>query len=102
MEFWWHPNCPSEAERERQAKRYYFDHGTGIYYWHKACGGDVVLVRDSSLLEGHFSRIGKADYKTTYPRYTSDSGRSMNQELKMNFVLVEAAQKMGLDHLLDP
>ena len=98
MSFWDHPNSPENERTSR--KRYYWDHGTGIYYWHKALRGDVAVIKDKAIHEGHFTKIGKKDYKSAFARETPDSQRSMNQELNDNFQLADACRKMGLTALL--
>ena len=100
---WWmafhaHPNCPPDKQADRQ--RYYWDHGAGIYYWHKAMRGDVVVIRDKAIHDGHFTKIGKQDYRSAFARKSPDSQRSMNQELNDNFDLANACSKMGLTSLI--
>ena len=99
MEFWEHPNCPNEKEKNRRRK-YYWDHGTGIYYWHKVIGGNVVVIDNKSIHEGHFTKIGKKDYKSTFAPSSPDSLRHMNQELNNNFHLVEACNTLDLTTFL--
>lgn len=100
MEFWNHPNGPEIERADR--RRYYWDHGTGIYYWHKRKHGDVVVIKDKAIHEGHFTKIGKKDYKSAFARNTPDSQRVMKQELKDNFDLIAACQKLGLSDLYSP
>jgi hypothetical protein len=101
MAFWDHPNCPSAAERERR-RRYNWDHGSGIYYWHKKMGGDVTIIKDKSLHEGHFTKIGKKNYVRSTPLLDgSDAQRSMNQEMNANFSLAAACRSMGLAEWTD-
>lgn len=98
MEFYNHPNTPYSERSDRQ--RYFWDHGTGIYYWHKRKRGDAVVIRDKAIHEGHFTKIGKKDYKSAFTRYESDAQRLMNQELRDNFDLMEACRKLDLTPLL--
>jgi hypothetical protein len=101
MEFWDHPNCPSTDEREARRRKYYWDHGTGIYFWDKAMGGDVTILKESKAVrEGHFTKIGNKTYKRSIVVGGSDAQRSMSQEITANFDLLSACQKMGLESLL--
>lgn len=100
MEFWEHPNCPSEAERNKR-KRYYWDHGTGIYYWDKVVGGDVFVIKDRAIHEGHFTKIGKKDYKSSFARNSSDAQRLMFQEINENFELKTACDELDLLDFID-
>jgi hypothetical protein len=69
---WWqrfsHHPSNSEAERSRRSK-YYWDHGTGIRYWHKKCGGSVHVIPEAYVAEGHFTGIGRADYRRVSPKH---------------------------------
>jgi hypothetical protein len=101
MEFWNHPNCPSNAEREARRSRYYWDHGGGIYFWDKALGGSVTVLRESKAIrEGHFTKIGNKTYVRSVIIEGSDAQRSMSQEITANFDLMSACRKMGLEGLL--
>ncbi|QDS88334.1 hypothetical protein EC9_25240 [Rosistilla ulvae] len=98
---WWqrfdcHPNCPSDRERRRRAKHYY-DHGTGIMYWRRHCGGDVVPLDRPSLEEGHCTSINHPDYK----RLEHVSRKLLGKELTLNFDLQETAQRLDIGHLVD-
>lgn len=101
MEFWDHPNCPSGTERETRRRKYYWDHGGGIYFWDKALGGDVTLLKESKAIrEGHFTKIGNKTYKRSVVIDGSDAQRLMSQEIGDNFDLISACRKMGLESLL--
>jgi hypothetical protein len=100
MGFWKHPNCPDEIEGNRRRNNYYWDHGGGIYFWHKEMHGDVVILKDKALHEGHFTKIGKSDYKRSIIVGNSDAQRSMNNEINENFNIVSACRNMGLSDLL--
>jgi hypothetical protein len=98
---WWmnfqvHPNCPSEAERQRRA-RYYWDCGTGIYYWHTRLGGTVHLIPESEVEEGHCSRLHNPRYQPISP---DNERRDLSVDLKHNYDLAEVCAKMGLSDLV--
>ena len=101
---WWmsfreHPNCASEAEKIRRSA-YYWDHGAGIYYWHKRYSGHATLIRDSGIHEGHFTKIGNRNYERTYPPNASDAQRMMSEELVRNFDLRKACAMLGLSQFI--
>jgi hypothetical protein len=63
---WWrhfgyHPLAGSESER-RIRKRCFWDHGTGIMWWERYCGGKVHRIPGRPLNEGHCSS-SKIDIK---------------------------------------
>lgn len=96
--FFFHPKCPSVNEFVRR-KTYHQDHGGGIFYWHKFCGGDVTVLTDKEIIEGHFTKIGNPKYKRDYnPR--ENVLRLMGFELSENFNIQSACAKMGLTDLL--
>ena len=98
MNFKDHPNCPNEKEKmERSA--YFWDHGAGIYYWHKKCSGRTIVLRDKNIHEGHFTKIGNPSYKRNFPTNTSDSQRMMSKELTQSFDLSKACAMLGLSGL---
>ena len=98
---WWynfsnHPNCPSEAERARRRK-YYWDHGTGIMYWAKRCGGNVVPIAADYVAEGHCTQIGNKQYVRVSP---DNHTRFLAQDLRQNFELAKVCGSLGLEALL--
>jgi hypothetical protein len=98
---WWmnfaaHPNCPSEQERERR-KRHYWDHGAGIWYWAKKCGGMAYTIREAEISEGHCTRIGNQGYERLSP---DNAARLLTKELSHNYNLVQMCRKLGLERLL--
>ena len=100
MGFWAHPNL-SPADRELAKARYYWDHGSGIYFWEKVKNGRVVSLRGKDFEEGHFTKIGNNNYVRSAPlRNSSDAERSMAEEIRRNFDLDEACRELGLAHLL--
>lgn len=52
MAYWAHPN---QKKRRRIEGRYCWDHGAGIYYWHKHVRGDVIMILGRDY-EGGISR----------------------------------------------
>lgn len=91
--FMYHPNCPNQDEFEKRSQ-YYWDHGTGIYYWHRRYRRKVDLIPEAVLADGHFTRIHRqATYKTVSP---NNEYRDAGLDLQANFSIEEAVQKMGL------
>lgn len=94
--FWYHPNCPSTAERARRAKCFY-DHGSGIMYWHRRYGGVVHRLENRVFKEGHFSSFNTPGYQKL-PR---PEGRKMlGKQLELNFNLEVLAKGLGLEEYL--
>ena len=98
---WWksyydHPNYINEKERVKR-KQYFYDHGGGIYYWHKFYGGKVHKIPLKPLVEGHCSVTSKQDYKRLSPR---DARRNICQELSANFNLAEVCRKLDIEEFL--
>jgi hypothetical protein len=96
---WWQGWAyhPSTSEPERlQRSKYYWDHGSGIRYWHRHCGGSVQLVPESYIAEGHFTGISRADYRRVSPK---NFRKDLTKELSLNNELVECCRKLGLDDL---
>ena len=97
---WWvsFADHPSNSPEERlRRSSYYWDAGTGIRYWHKHCGGKVDLIPESFVEEGHFTRIGRKDYKLASP---DNHLRDLAKELPLNFELAECCRKLGLEQFL--
>ncbi len=97
MAYWAHPNRKHGALIRRW---YYWDHGAGIWYWHRYAGGDCELLDGREFEEGHFTKIGKADYVGRREPNGSDVRRNMSEELVRHFDLAEACSRLGLDDLL--
>jgi hypothetical protein len=97
LNFWEHPNCPSSAERHRR-RRFYWECGTGIRYWHKHCGGKVRLIQEHEIGEGHFTRIGNPSYKSFEGGY--DWRRNLGKELALNFELARAARQLEIEDVV--
>lgn len=94
---WWrgfqqHPNAPADiAERERR-DRYYDDHGCGVRYWQRFCGGRVQSFREGWIAPDHFSVITVKNYQRA---------DSKSQEMDINFDLPAIARRLGISDLLD-
>ncbi len=100
MDFWAHPHC-SASDQALARRSFYWDHGTGIYYWHKVKNGSVVPLAGKDFEEGHFTKIGNGGYKRTTPvRNGSDAERNMSEEIKENFDLKSACLKLCIEHFL--
>lgn len=95
MLYWSHPNQKQpDAPRFKGAN---WDHGAGIMEWHRHHGGQVREIPLDWVEEGHFSQINNANYKRVSPKHYM---RDMSAELSLNYGLVDAARKMGLESLL--
>lgn len=97
MNFFAHPNCPNDRERRRR-QRYYWDHGVGIRYWAKNCGGRVVSIKEDFVAEGHCTRIGNTQYQRLSPE---NATRCLSKELRHNFDVVEVCRALEIESLLD-
>lgn len=92
MDIWRHPSNSADMVAARTG--YYYDHGTGIRYWHKKCGGDVRLIPEKLVSEGHCTRIGNDSYVTQSP---NDSRRDLSRDLKGNFNLHIACKRLFIN-----
>jgi len=97
MAFWAHPN---QTRGDVVRRWYYWDHGAGIWYWHRKAGGSCVILDAADYAEGHFSKIGKKDYVGTSEPNGSDVRRNMSEELVRNFDLRAACESLQLGGLL--
>lgn len=98
MAYWAHPN----QKNGRLIKgRYYWDHGGGIYYWHKHAHGDVVVIPGKDYEEGHFTKIGNKGYVRTRELGGTDVRRKMSEEIARHFSIRDACAKLNLTDLLD-
>lgn len=88
----WHPSNDTIAQIE-QRTRYYWDSGAGIWYWHKHCGGQVHLIPEAFVSEGHFTGIGKPDYQRASPK---DFTRELGKELSLNYDLADACRRLEI------
>jgi hypothetical protein len=97
---WWmnfhsHPNTPEAHRAYRQ--KYHWECGVGIWHWNKKCGGVVHGIPIAQIREGHFTGIGRKDYKRVSPH---NALRDMSKELSLNNDLREACDKIGIGHFL--
>lgn len=96
MCFYLHPMLQGHDERRRRVQ-HYWDHGTGILYWHKHAGGDLQLIQEREIKAGHFTRIGR---RGTYKVFGHDDWRrNLAMELSENFQLEQACASMGLQDI---
>jgi hypothetical protein len=98
---WWlhfhaHPNRKVNVG-DRKLEQYYWDHGSGIMYWKRKHGGQVLSLKEKDYMEGHFSQIKFDQYKRISP---NNEFRDLRQDLNNNFQLKECASKLGLADLL--
>jgi hypothetical protein len=98
MAYWGHPN---QQHGGRIKTRYYWDHGAGIYYWHKHAYGDVVVMPGSDYAEGHFTKIGNKAYVRTVELGGTDVRRKMSEEIVRHFDIREACAKLDLTDILN-
>lgn len=98
MAYWAHPN---QNNSRRIKGRYYWDHGAGIYYWHKHARGDVVVIPGKDYEEGHFTKIGNKAYVRTRELGGTDVRRKMSDELVHHFAIRDACAKLNLADMLD-
>ena len=101
---WWcnfhmHINCPSEQEREHR-KRFYYDAGTGIWFWATKLNGKVQTIPEKEIKEGHFTKIGNPNFQRSIPQNQSATMRDMRGDLDRNIDLKRAATSLDLGHLL--
>ena len=99
---WW-MNFPfhisSSAEQIEKRRHYYYECGVGIRFWVTKCGGRLQTIKSADIAEGHFTGIGRKDYKRVSPRHFK---RDLSKELSLNNDLRLACAKLGISHLLEP
>lgn len=93
---WWrgfqqHPNAPSEAAESRRRARFYDDHGCGVQYWKRFCGGRVRDISERAIAKEHFSVITVKSYVR---------GSSKSEEMDINFDLDSITGRFGISDLL--
>ena len=96
---WWlncmqHPKA-TVAERSRRAGLHW-ECGVGIHNWRRKLGGRIVEIPEREIAEGHFTLIGRKDYKRASPKHFK---RNLSRELSLNNDLTDACEKLGLSHL---
>jgi len=99
---WWmnfpmHPSVSPE-QAARRAK-YHYECGVGIRYWARHCRGIVREIPGAEIAEGHFTLIGRKDYKRASPVHFK---RDLSKELSLNNDLRLACDKLEISHLLAP
>lgn len=93
MAYWAHPN---QARGSLLRHWRYWDHGAGIWHWHRYEGGRCLVLEGKTFEEGHFSKIGRPDYSAQREANGSDVRRNMGRELPCHFDLKQACAKLGL------
>lgn len=99
MDYWAHPN---QRNAEYIKKNFYWDHGSGIFYWHKIRRGKCIVMSARRFAEGHCTTIGKQHFK----KYMNDdpiseARREMYRELRENFDLKTICKNLSLEPYLD-
>jgi hypothetical protein len=91
MNIWLHPSNTDQMVAAR--KGYYYDHGAGVRFWHKRCRGNVHLIRENKISEGHCTRIGNKSYVIKSP---NNFKRDLSRDLNGNFDLRSVCDKLDL------
>lgn len=98
---WWmrfHDHVNSSVNiSDPQLRDYYWDHGSGIYYWHRRHGGRILELKERDFSGGHFSQIKFGGYVRVSP---DNEFRDLSADLSNNFVLADCAKKVGVSELL--
>lgn len=97
---WWrhienHPNCPNTKKEKVSRLKYPYDHGSGILYWKRHHGGEVLPIRQDCVEEGHCTSIGRPEYIRVSPR---DERRDLTKELSENYSLRGICQRLNIDY----
>jgi hypothetical protein len=97
---WWahfyrHPNYRGKATF--LGRPYNWDHGGGIMRWKQRTGGRVLAIPESEVAEGHFTSIGKKDYRRGSP---ANYRRNLAVDLSLNYELPACAEQLGLGSFL--
>ncbi len=94
QQFMYHPHCPDKAEFDSRRK-YYWDSGAGIYYWHRRYNRKLHLIPEARLAPGHFTRINRQQsFKTVSP---NNELRDGGADLQANFTIQDAIRTVGLN-----
>jgi len=94
---WWrqwssnHVNLPESASLRTRRSAYNWDHGGGVLYWERECGGKVKRISEGFVSEGHFSVTSRKNYIRA---------SSKSEEMDLNFDLEDIARRFGLTELL--
>ena len=97
MAWWAHPNRKGGALSRHW---YYWDHGSGIRYWHRRAGGDCIVLDAGDFEEGHCSKIGRRDYIGRREPNGSDLRRNMGEELVHHFDLGEVCARLEIADII--
>lgn len=94
---WWmnfdqHPNTKISSSRP-----HHWEYGCGIRQWKKSCGGRIREISEDSVRYGHFSRIGRKDYRSSEK---NNVFRNLNADIQANFDLHQCVESLNLGHLL--
>jgi hypothetical protein len=99
---WWMyfpAHISSSAEQRARRAKYHYECGVGIRYWAAKCGGVVREIKAADIEEGHFTGIGRKDYKRASPRHFK---RDLSKELSLNNDLRVACAKLDISTMLEP
>ncbi len=93
---WWrgfqrHPNAPADPREKARRERFYDDHGCGVRYWQRYCGGRVDVINERWIAREHFSVVTVKNYKRA---------GSKGEEMDINFDLPAIARRLGIADLL--
>jgi hypothetical protein len=94
MEYWAHPR---QSVPDRIREKYYWDHGAGIFYWHKVKGGNCDVIKDRELMEGHFSKMAAKEFVRVRESGWSDARRLMSSDIHQYVELHRACELLGLE-----
>lgn len=94
---WWrrfgyHWNSPADARELARRRSYYGEHGVGIRYWERHCGGRVHALKERDYSATHFSVTSIRNYRKC---------RNKSDELAVNFDLDAIAKDMDIADLLE-
>ncbi len=97
---WWmrfqaHPNTPAADQGRRD--KWYWDCGTGIFYWHKKLGGRVKAIPEATIDEGHCTSIKRSGYIRKSP---TNARRDLSAELSLNNDLRRVCDELGIGDLV--
>jgi len=94
---WW-MNFVDHVNFRGEKSGHYWDHGAGIYYWERYCGGTVVPIWVKAVDEGHFSQTRVTEYQRLSP---NNHRRNLFLDINHNFNLRTCAESMGLGEFVD-
>ena len=97
---WWMTfpaHVSNTAEQTAQRRIYHWECGVGIRFWAAKCGGVVQEIEAADIAEGHFTGIGRKDYRRASPQ---NFKRDLSKELSLNNDLRAACAKLEISHLL--